>query len=502
VRADASGIWLPPESEHGVDILFDDERVFSVAAHQDAAAAAGARLAPWPDVVRPFLRGRVRVLVREHVTDRTLDDREVVFDATDIRARVADSDGHVLTVDKWGALVRPFGSTSTHIGAAILEDLRQLLAMLAEFGVDGFLAYGTLLGAVRSQSFIAHDNDVDIAYVSRFENPADVATESLELQHWLVANGWYVSRSRPGFCRVRASEDAGLERSIDIFSGYFCGGHFAIERWVRAPLTRADILPLSRVWLEGVELPAPARPEMLLEATYGDGWRIPDPAFAFDTPASTSRRAQGWFGGFSFKRGQWQRYFAGNQPARSGPSEFARWVDRQLDPADPVIDAGCGLGSDAVWLARAGRPVFGFDYADNAVEHAQALARDTASAARIERLTLYNLRAMIVVAAQFVSAQQRPPVLYAHRLLDSVDRAGRENLWQMARVTRGRVFLDFAVPVGLDGSRQRLPRRYVDTLDPADVRGEIEARGGSVEHSETLTDSNLTLSRIAANWDR
>ena len=45
--------------------------------------------------------------------------------------------------------------------------------------------------------------------------------------------------------------------------------------------------------LGGRPMPVPARPEKLLEATYGPGWRVPDPAFKFTTPPTHRPGARG-----------------------------------------------------------------------------------------------------------------------------------------------------------------------------------------------------------------
>mgnify|MGYP006198694881 CR=1 FL=1 len=50
-------------------------------------------------------------------------------------------------------------------------------------------------------------------------------------------------------------------------------------------------------------MPAPADSETLLAATYGENWRVPDPAFQYSTPAWLSRRLGGWFGGLMARIG-------------------------------------------------------------------------------------------------------------------------------------------------------------------------------------------------------
>jgi hypothetical protein len=54
----------------------------------------------------------------------------------------------------------------------------ELRRELHEFlGVEPFLAYGTLLGAIREDGFIGHDHDFDCAYLSAKTDPAEAARE-------------------------------------------------------------------------------------------------------------------------------------------------------------------------------------------------------------------------------------------------------------------------------------------------------------------------------------
>ena len=121
-----------------------------------------------------------------------------------------------------------------------------------------------------------------------------------------------------------------------------------------APLGRDSLLPLSAVTLEGTSLPAPARPELLLAATYGEGWQVPDPAFSFKVPRGIARRSSGWFGEFWLNRFRWSAQ-AVEQGAGGEPSSFARRVEPQLGDA-LLTDIGCGTGAGARTGWRAGRP--------------------------------------------------------------------------------------------------------------------------------------------------
>ena len=66
---------------------------------------------------------------------------------------------------------------------------------------------------------------------------------------------------------------------------------------IRTPFESEWIFPLGTTTLEGRTLPAPADTDRFLTATYGPSWRVPDPAFHFETPQSTHRRLNGWFRG-------------------------------------------------------------------------------------------------------------------------------------------------------------------------------------------------------------
>ncbi len=75
---------------------------------------------------------------------------------------------------------------------------------------------------------------------------------------------------------------------------------------IRHPANREDLLPAIPLRVEDRDEPAPRSPEVQLEANYGPGWRVPDPAFRFDTVPATRRRLENWFPGLNGGRDEWE----------------------------------------------------------------------------------------------------------------------------------------------------------------------------------------------------
>jgi len=73
----------------------------------------------------------------------------------------------------------------------------------------------------------------------------------------------------------------------------------------------------------------------------------------------------------------WEQHYQGTEPGRSEPSPHL--VTELVDlPAGSALEAGCGTGADAVWLARQGWEVTALDVSPTVVGHAQRFARDEA----------------------------------------------------------------------------------------------------------------------------
>ncbi len=487
---DADGLHLPQECTEILDVLFDDQRVWTVTAARQAVRE-GHRHLPWPPRLVPLLTGQTRLVLREHVSGRVWLDTDHSFDDTSKPTSVRDDEGFPLAIDKWGFLVRTFGTSDSGLAAALLDDLEALLAAMHELGLPAFIAYGTLLGAVRAGTFLGHDNDADISYVSAYEHPSDITCESFRIERGLRAAGWEVFRSTGGFLQVsRNSEDD--QRKIDIFTGYFHEGCFAVERWVRAPMKRASLLPLGTVTLAGRELPAPACPEDLLAATYGESWQVPDPGFSFRTRRVDERRSSGWFG--EFWRGEGRR--DQDEPEPTGvPSAFVEWVIEQLAHAAPVVDFGCGTGVDLVHLAAAGHRVIGLDFSAAALEVAADRVAEAGVEARLERLSLEDLRSVLTAACRLAVAEGPQVQAVARMLLNDLSATGRDHLWRACRVLLGgggQLLLEYAGVAQTSGS--------ISTPGPALMRAEIERGRGRVLTEESVEIDGIHLIRMVVDW--
>ena len=251
----------------------------------------------------------------------------------------------------------------------LMEHVSSLLgAMQTTCGVPAYIAYGTLLGAVRNGRLIGYDNDVDLAYVSTHEAPVDIARESFRIQRALSEAGWVVRRGSGSRLNVRVVMADGSTRHIDIFTAFWIGDTFHTAVDIGCRMSRDDVLPVSYVDLCGHQMAAPANPAVMLAAAYGEAWQVPDPAFQYDSPTWLKRRFSGFFGGLITHRKRWDAFNASHgKRLVKNPSPFGRWVNSEFPSDATIVDAGCGGGRDSRLFARSGRAVLGLDYSLGAV---------------------------------------------------------------------------------------------------------------------------------------
>lgn len=439
-------------------------------------------MVPWPLLLKPFLDGTTEVEIRDLDFGAIVFAEEVTFGSGTGPVSVTSAEGVPLAIDKGGFLTPMFGDRDEAQIQSLLDGCQTALAQFAEMKVPAFLAFGCLLGAVREGRLIGHDNDADLIYLAAATHPVDVIMESLRLERAFQARGWRTRRMSGGDFKLAGSADT-ARWEIDVFAGFYRGKTLYSIPSFGANLGRDELVPLSSVTLEGRAITAPANPEALLAASYGPGWRVPDPTFRFDPSQRTKRLIAGFLRGERKHQRYWDDFYQVQAHAvPRSPSAFAEHVTGQADCPRSIIDVGTGTGRDALHFARAGWRVLGCDYSRAGVEYARAWAAAEGLAAEFRALNLYDMRDVLISGASL--ARRSFDAVYARFLVHALEAEGRQNLWLVARSAlrpaRGRLYLEFRT----EATRHEYGEHFRQFVQPATVIAELEHHGFKIEHCE------------------
>ena len=464
----SSGLYYRTTAEDPVlDVDLDGRRVFSfgvspepvppeqlsAASLPEDAVGGDVRFEPWPPVLRPRLEGTFTLRLRYSGTDAG-PETTVRLGGGAGPLQLVDRYGRPLVVNKWGRLGRAFADADEGMVERMLDSMDAVRALVEdELGPVVSVTCGTLLGPVREGRILPHDDDADLAYLSRHDHPADVALESFRVGRRLSAAGYDVLRLSVGHLQVVVAHEGRPDHYVDVFPGFILGGHWMQHFMVRTPARREDLLPPSTVVVAGRPEPAPRDPEVVLRAVYGPGWRTPDPAFTFQVPESTGARFYGWFADYNVDREAWEDLVLlappGPHTRDLEPSGFARWVHERTPPDSGLLELGCGMGADALALAALGRTVHALDYSRYAVGTARSAMVDGLPVTfRVQNLL--DVRTVVRLGAELAAAPGSWTVL-GRRLLNALEDRGRDNAFRLCGMVlrpTGRAYFDVVADHG------------------------------------------------------
>lgn len=185
----------------------------------------------------------------------------------------------------WKAVVVPIRRRRLQrCGVRVLDDVHHVMTGI---GVRYYVYWGTLLGIIREQGFIRHDDDIDVCFSPQ-------RTSFAELYRALTAAGFK-------FVHSVQTQDIPLRYTFKKYGvnvDFFREMGPAGNGYVYVPTTRRD--PNVRYhgfqcgWkkkrvldggegqemdFRGIKISIPNHPEAVLESMFGPGWRVPDPNF-------------------------------------------------------------------------------------------------------------------------------------------------------------------------------------------------------------------------------
>ena len=436
-----SSLTLPPISDavRSVDVYFDEDRIWSIDLVENERTDEDAF--PWPDSLRPYLRGATHLTVRNSADGEVLAQSDVMFSADEIRTQVRDADGIPLAVNKWGLLGKTLEAGNPGVQERILDRTQEVIAHLHDLGLRPFVVGGTLLGGIREGALLLHDDDADVAYLSEFTNPVDVAREGFRVGHALIALGYELVRHSATHMQLYFRADSGLvDHYVDVFTAFFTDdGKINQPFHVRGDLRPDQMLPFGTVTIAGREFPAPADPEAWLVINYDENWRTPIPGYRLQTPKSTARRFDAWFGSFHFGRDFWNAWYL-NRGEHAGDRwvDGANWIlEQSPDLTSPTLmEFGAGNGALSERLAAAGvaadRRVIATDYSHAALQ----LARERSASATTPFDTAHvNLYRTLSLASPKQNGISGSFDIVANHVLEQLGHLARENLLRLIRMS-------------------------------------------------------------------
>lgn len=485
--------------DSALDVVFDGHRVWSLDPREHQPQSDGTRNVAWPSALASRLDGVATVELRVHGTEHALVSARCTFGDGQGPVDLTDDNGRLLSLSKWGRMNQSFADLEPELLAWYLDRAEDVLRLLSdEAGVPAFLAYGSLLGAARSGRFIGHDMDVDLAYLSAAQTPADAMLESFAIERLARAHGWWVQRQNGGFLQVFFLQPGGGWRNVDIFTMFVepsVGRLYGLND-TATPADRDAVVPLSSISLEGRPFPAPAKVDVFMQAAYGPTWRVPDPNFSYGmTPGK--RQMKDWFSGYRADRDRWTRVYR-YQPeiVPREPTQFAHWAREQVGDVDTVVDVGCGMGRDTFLYASSLPQAVGLDAAGSGVRRATRRGHRSGSAAEFRQVNLCSLRGTAVAGALLARDYPGPRAVTANHLLDAVSPTGVPHFWALcAMLLRGggRLVTEFSADER-DGEFVQFPGLTRRVVRPEQVADSAADRGGSVR------DARRTVTEEGESW--
>ena len=359
------GVRVPFGLREVIDVQFGGERIWSFNPERESTKLSP-RVGPLgPGSSSPYLDGVADVSLVQHLSGETVLEERVAFGTKTDQIRLVDQDGHPVAVDKAGHLQRMFARTDHALTEAVLDSVEKVLHDLREeCGLDAFLSFGCLLGAVRDGHMIGHDSDADVSYLSRHTHPFDIIRENKEAARTMQSLGWRITRM-----------SAGRLQDLDAARRQPPGGH---RRLHRVPCRRQVLhgavrhgrpAPVSNPPRRRGDARRPAHRRAgpaggcSWRSTYGPSWRVPDPSFEFHPSRATARHMNGWLRNNRKHLRHWGDFYRSRTSDRvpTTPSPFATWVADQLEPRQHVLDVGSGNGRDSVYFAGQGHRVTALD---------------------------------------------------------------------------------------------------------------------------------------------
>ena len=192
---------------------------------------------------------------------------------------------------KSGGVVRPVAArwSADRIFDALRRNNEQFQNL---FSKRFFISYGTLLGCIRNDDFIAHDDDIDVCFVSDGSDTESAAEEFGRVLDTLQGQGERVLW--PGTAHFHW-------RTLDVFTAWFEDGGLYMYN-AGGELGRDRVLPLRTWKFKGHEVLVPNDPEAVLELIYGPNWRTPDPMFQWRVPRGVQDKLNGFSERLSMRR--------------------------------------------------------------------------------------------------------------------------------------------------------------------------------------------------------